>query len=240
MRRRKRQSAGALQRYASLKLLHLERVAFNEDWTVEPGSTQFRKSSRAGVGPEGRQRRGATHRGTGYLTGTEGDVTMEPEARSGRMDAVQARPLAELLECPPATANLLNGSARCNDFDAGSIVFRQFAPCMGLYLVISGQFLRKTERLETRLTLGSTRAGDLVELAAALGVGQHTYTLTAQTPGSVLMLPIETLNFAFQDYPSLRMRLLEELAREVSRAYGATCLSRTTRTRLGSVADSMA
>jgi len=49
-------------------------------------------------------------------------------------------------------------------------------------VVISGQFLRRAERLETRLTLGLARAGDLLELAAALGDSHHTYTLTAQTP----------------------------------------------------------
>ena len=56
---------------------------------------------------------------------------MQPEARSGRMDAVQAHPLAELLECPPATGDLLNGSAQCIDFDAGETVFRQSAPAAG-------------------------------------------------------------------------------------------------------------
>jgi CRP-like cAMP-binding protein len=139
------------------------------------------------------------------------------------MDAVQAHPLAELLECPPATGILLNGSAQCIDFDAGEVVFRQSEACKGLYVVVSGRFLRKTERMETRLTLGPARAGDLVELAAVLGEGHHTYTLTAQTPGSVLL--------AFQNYPPLRMQLLEELAREVSRAYLTCCLTRTTRTR---------
>jgi CRP-like cAMP-binding protein len=156
---------------------------------------------------------------------------MQPEARSGRMDAVQARPLAELLECPPATGILLNGSAQCIDFDAGEVVFRQSEACKGLYVVVSGRFLRKTERMETRLTLGPARAGDLVELAAVLGEGHHTYTLTAQTPGSVLLLPMEALCQAFQNYPPLRMQLLEELAREVSRAYLTCCLTRTTRTR---------
>jgi CRP-like cAMP-binding protein len=165
---------------------------------------------------------------------------MEPEAKSGRMDALQARPLAELLECPPATGNVLNGSAQCIDFDAGEIVFRQSEICKGLYLVISGQFLRKTERMATRLTLGSSRPGDLVELAAALGDGLHTYTLTALTPGSVLLLPLAALNAAFQDYPPLRMRLLEELAREVSRAYDACCLSRTARMRRGAAEASLA
>ena len=96
--------------------------------------------------------------------------------------------------------------------------------------------MRRAERLETRLTLGLARAGDLLELAAALGDSHHTYTLTAQTPGSVLLLPIGALNLAFQDYPPLRMRLLEELAREVSRAYDACCMSRTARTRRGSAA----
>jgi CRP-like cAMP-binding protein len=70
-----------------------------------------------------------------------------------------------------------------------------------------------------------------VELAAALGDGHHTYTLSAQTPGSTLMLPIESLSQVFESYPPLRMRLLEELAREVSRAYLSCCLNRTVHVR---------
>ena len=105
------------------------------------------------------------------------------------------------------SANLLNGAAQCIDFDAGEVVFRQSGELPGALLVVSGRFLRKTEWLQTRLTLAPARAGDLVELAAALGDGQHTYTLTAQTAGSVLLLPMEALNQAFQSYPPLRMRL---------------------------------
>jgi CRP-like cAMP-binding protein len=159
------------------------------------------------------------------------DVTMQAEAKSGRMDAVAAHPLAELLECPPTAANLLNGAAQCLDFDAGDVVFRQQGVCKGLYVVVSGLFVRKAERLKTRLTLGSARAGDLVELAAALGDGHHTYSLSAQTSGSLLLLPIEALNQVFENYPPLRMRLLEELAREVSRAYLSCCLNRTVHVR---------
>jgi CRP-like cAMP-binding protein len=144
--------------------------------------------------------------------------------------------VAELLECPPAIALLLNGSAKCVNFDAGELVFRQSEVCQGLYLIISGHFVRRTERLETRLTLSPARTGELVELAAVLGDGHHTYTLVAQTAGSVLMLPIEALNMAFQNYPPLRMQLLEELAREVSRAYCSCCLSRTVSHRRGSTA----
>ena len=161
---------------------------------------------------------------------------MQREARSRRMEAVRPHPVAELLECPPSIALLLNGSAKCISVDAGEIVFRQSENCKGLYLVISGQYVRRTERLETRLTLSTARAGDLVELAAALGDGQHTFTLAAQTAGSVLMLPIEALNQAFQSYPPLRMQLLEELAREVSRAYDSCCLSRVVSHRRGSSA----
>jgi CRP-like cAMP-binding protein len=147
------------------------------------------------------------------------------------MDAVAAHPLAELLQCPPATGSLLNGAAQCIDFDAGEIVFRQSGVCRGLYVVVSGQFLRRAERMEARLTLGPARTGDLVELAAALGDGHHTYTLVAQTPGSVLLLPMGALSQAFEKHPPLRMQLLEELAREVSRAYNACCLNRTGKTR---------
>ena len=156
---------------------------------------------------------------------------MQREARSRSIEAVQARPVAELLECPPAIGLLLNRASQCLSFEAGDVVFRQSGICRGLYLVITGQFLRRAERLETRLTLGPARAGELVELAATLGDRHHTCTLAAQTAGSVLMLPIEALNQAFQSYPSLRMRLLEELAREVSRAYNTCCFSRAMKQR---------
>jgi len=156
---------------------------------------------------------------------------MQPQALTGRKDALTARPLAELLACPPDTGKLLNGAASCVDFEAGAVVFRQSDASKGLYVAVSGHFLRRAERLATRLTLGPVRVGDLFELAAVLGDGRHTYTLTAQTPGSALLLPMDALLQAFQQYPPLRMQLLEELAREVSRAYGTCCLSRTTRTR---------
>ncbi len=138
------------------------------------------------------------------------DGTTQTETKSGRLEAVAAHPLAELLECPAEAGNLLNGAADCIEFDAGEVVFRQHEDCKGLYVVVSGVFARKAERLQTRLTLGPARAGDLVELAAALGDGRHTYTLCAQTPGSLLMLPIQSLRQVFENYPPLRMRLLEE------------------------------
>ena len=153
------------------------------------------------------------------------------EAKSRRIEAVQAHPVAELLECPPAVLLLLNQSAKSLSFEAGEIVFHQSDICRGLYLVITGQFQRRAERQKMWLTLGPARAGDLVELAVALGDKHHTFTLAALTAGSILMLPIETLNLAFQNYPPLRMRLLEELAREVSRAYNTCSFNRVARSR---------
>ena len=101
-------------------------------------------------------------------------------------------------------------------------------------MVIQGQLTRRTDRFETRITLGTARPGDLVELAAALGDRRHTYSLIAQTAGLMLKLPIETLLQAFEDFPPLRMRLLEELAREVSRAYYLCGTPRYVRTRISS------
>jgi CRP-like cAMP-binding protein len=154
------------------------------------------------------------------------EVIPQTVAPSERLEAVAAHPLAELLECPASAGNLLNGAAESLQFDAGEMVFRQHETCKGLYVVVSGLFVRKAERLNSRLTLGSARAGDLVELAAALGDERHTYSLSAQTPGVVLMLPIGALRQVFEAYPPLRMKLLEELAREVSRAYISCCLNR--------------
>jgi len=153
------------------------------------------------------------------------------EERIERLAAAAAHPLAELLECPQEAGQLLTSVSRCIAVDAGEPVFRQNGSCKGLYVVVSGDFVRKAERLQMRVTLGTARPGDLLELAAALGDGHHTYTLTAVTPGSVLMLPIDALRHAFESHPPLRMRLLEELAREVSRAYITCCLTRVTPAR---------
>jgi CRP-like cAMP-binding protein len=151
---------------------------------------------------------------------------MQAEARSWRKEAIAAHPLAELLACPAATGNLLSAAAEGIDFLAGETVFRQMGICRGLYVIVAGRFLRNTERMDVRLTLGAAGSGDLVELAAVLGSRFHTYTLSAQTVGSVLLLPIEALERAFESYPPLRMQLLGELAREVSRAYNACSLDR--------------
>lgn len=161
---------------------------------------------------------------------------MQSEATQERMIAVAAHPLAELLECPAAAGNLLNELSRCIAVDAGEVVFRQSGACKGLYVVVSGSFQRKAERMNSRVILGHARTGDLVELAAALGDGNHTYTLSAVTQGTLLLLPIDGLRRAFDSYPPLRMRLLEELAREVSRAYYACVIDRVTPRRRNRVA----
>ena len=158
-------------------------------------------------------------------------VSIQPDTRFERLAAAAAHPLAELLDCPQDAGRLLSGETKCVDFEPGAVVFRQQGPCKGLYVVVSGDFVRKAERFEMRVTLGSARPGDLVELAAALGDGHHTYTLNAVTYGSLLLLPMEALHRSFESYPPLRMRLLEELAREVSRAYITCCLTRVTPAR---------
>jgi len=207
---------------------------------MKAGSSQIRGVKRARQGKPGRWNGDGVHRRARSQADARRVVAIEPEEIARRIEAVQPHPLAELLACPPATANLLNAAAQCLDFDEGETVFRQSGPCLGLYVVVSGQFLRRTERMEMRLTLGPARTGDLVELAAVLGDGHHTYSLVAQTPGSVLFLPAEALNLAFQEYPPLRMQLLEELAREVSRAYIACCLCRTARARRRSSGETLA
>jgi CRP-like cAMP-binding protein len=160
-----------------------------------------------------------------------GDRLMRAEAKARELQAVAAHPVSELLACPPGTSSLLTAAAQTLTFGQGDVIFRQASVCSGLYLVIQGQLQRRTERLDTRVTLGMARPGDLVELAAALGDRTHTYSLLAQGSGSLLLLPMEALQRAFDSYPPLRMQLLEELAREVSRAYHACSITRGLRTR---------
>lgn len=159
------------------------------------------------------------------------ELTVQPGLRLERLEAVAAHPIAELLQCPQEAGEVLNSASCCLDFEAGQAAFSQHSVCQGLYVVVSGDFARKAERFQRRLALGAARQGDLVELAAALGDGHHTYTLSAVTSGSLLLLPLEALQRAFAVYPPLRMRLLEELAREVSRAYISCCLSRAVSAR---------
>jgi CRP-like cAMP-binding protein len=151
---------------------------------------------------------------------------MQQAAISERRDPAAPHPIAELLACPPAVGNLLNASAECIEFEAGDVIFHQNEICRGLYVVMGGQLLRKAARLDARLTLGTVRSGEVVELAAMLGDVRHTYSLVAQIKGTIMRLPKETLARAFQSYAPLRMQLLEELAREVSRAYGMCCSTR--------------
>jgi CRP-like cAMP-binding protein len=148
-----------------------------------------------------------------------GGAAMQPDARSRRLNAVAPHPLSELMQCPLPVENLLNCASECFDLESGDLVFRQFDNCRGLYLVLTGEFQRRTEWFGARLKLGLSGPGAVVELSAALGQRPHTYTLSALSSGSVVMLPIGALHSAFQTYPPLRMRMLEELAREVSRAY---------------------
>lgn len=156
---------------------------------------------------------------------------MQPEPSTGQRSGLQSQPLAELLRCPPAIASLLNDAAKSVDVIPSQSVFRQGESCKGLYVIVSGRFMRKAERAATPLVLGTARVGDLVELAAALGDGVHTYSLCPQTSGSLIMLPIEALHRAFEAHPPMRMQLLQELAREVSRGYESSCLSRLAKTR---------
>ncbi|HEY1647084.1 MAG TPA: cyclic nucleotide-binding domain-containing protein [Terracidiphilus sp.] len=156
---------------------------------------------------------------------------MESEARFRPGAGIAVHPLEELLACPQEVENLLSASSQWIECSDGEVVFFQQGICQGLYLVVSGDFVRKARRMNARLTLGAPRAGDLVELAAALGDGRHTYTLTALSAGSLLLLPIAALQRAFAVYPPLRMHLLEELAREVSRVYLACRLTRVSRRR---------
>jgi CRP-like cAMP-binding protein len=161
---------------------------------------------------------------------------MHTDAKSWHETSVAPHPLAELLQCPAAAGSLLNDAARLLNVDSGTAIFRQSESCQGLFLLVAGSYLRKTERNGVRLILGNARAGDLVELSAALGDGIHTYSLVAQTGGSALQLPISALRAAFQMYPPLRMQLLEELAREVSRGYENSRATLVNRARRRTVA----
>jgi CRP-like cAMP-binding protein len=151
---------------------------------------------------------------------------MQSNAIPERRDVAAPHPIAELLACPPAVGNMLNASAESIEFDAGDILFHQNDVSRGLYVAISGYLVRKAARLDARLTLGTVRAGEVVELAAMLGDVRHTYTLIGQSKGTAMRLPKEALQRAFELYPTLRMRLLEELAREVSRAYGMCSIAK--------------
>jgi len=146
-------------------------------------------------------------------------------------NSVTPRPLTELLACPGSLEQRLGASSERRDYKAGDLLFSQGAECEGLYLLLAGEFCRSSYRRDKRVNLGILHPGDLVELAAVLGDGGHNYSLQATTDATALLFPMATLRAAFQEYSPLRMHLLEELGREVSRAYGSVYVQRKTRTR---------
>lgn len=152
------------------------------------------------------------------------------EERQG-LHAVAPRPLTELLACPGPLEQMLGANAERRDYGSGDVVFSQNQECAGLYLLLAGEFARSALRREKRLSLGILRAGELIDLASVLGNSRHNYTITAVGPSAALLFPMSSLEAAFEEYPPLRMHLLEELGREVSRAYGTVYVSRKTRVR---------
>lgn len=146
-------------------------------------------------------------------------------------DAVAPRPLTELLACPGSLEQRLGASSERRDYKAGDQLFSQGDKCEGLFLLLAGEFCRSSYRRDKRVNLGVLHPGDLVELAAVLGDGGYNYSLQATTDATALMFPMATLRAAFQEYSPLRMHLLEELGREVSRAYGSVYVQRKTRSR---------
>jgi CRP-like cAMP-binding protein len=141
------------------------------------------------------------------------------------------RPLTELLACPGPLEQRLGACSVRRDYRPGDPVFLQGQKCDGLYLLLAGEFCRSTQRKEKRLNLGILHSGELVELSAVLGDEIHNYTLLSVTNAAALVFPMNTLKVAFEEYPPLRMHLLEELGREVSLSYGAVVLPRKTRMR---------
>jgi CRP-like cAMP-binding protein len=155
---------------------------------------------------------------------------LQDDQRAG-LEAVAPRPLAELLSCPSGIECNLGEATERRNFAAGEAVFLQDAPCEGLYLLLAGEFLRTSQRMGQKIQLQPMHPGDLVELAAVLGDGHHTYSLIAHSPAAALVLPVTALTKAFQQHPPLRMKLLEELGREVARAYTTLTLNRGLKTR---------
>jgi CRP-like cAMP-binding protein len=161
---------------------------------------------------------------------------LNPEERKDSRPG-DSRPLTELLACPDSIGSLLGSSAERRDYVKGDTIFAQGEPAQGLFLLLAGDFWRTAERRDKRLSLTPLRAGDLTELGAVLGGGAHTYTLFAASAAAALLFPVSDLQHVFEVYPPLRMHLLEELSREVSRSYGAIYLPHRTRSRHPITAD---
>ena len=165
------------------------------------------------------------------MDGGEKGIRVPAEREGAYSGPTGVHPIAELLACPPETSQMLAVATESISCQAGEIVFEQNGESRGLYVLVSGLFQRRAERMESILNLGLARSGELLELAAVLGDHRHTFTLAAQSAGQLLLLPARALEAAFGSFPPLRMHLLEEQAREVSRAYALCSQVRPLRRR---------
>ncbi len=69
------------------------------------------------------------------------------------------------------------------------MLFSQYSPCHGLYLLLGGEFYRTAERREKRITLGRLQSGDLTELSAVLGDGTAHVLADGRCPFRRVTLP---------------------------------------------------
>lgn len=148
------------------------------------------------------------------------------------MDGVMRNPTTKELKTIPFLAHLraaeLEALARAMEPRAlanRQIIFREGSPCLGLYIVKTGQVKLIQTRKEKEQLLAIVRAGDPLDLVPFLDNGPHSFSAQARGTATLYFMPTETARDLIWSTPALlsgvlntvgaRLRTLATLASDL-------------------------
>ena len=118
----------------------------------------------------------------------------------------------------PEALAVLEGALERRSFDAGTLVIRKGDPADALYLLMHGQVsvvmsLPSGEIKRLAMFPAGMAFGEL----AIIDRGERTADVRADTKAECYVLPVAALDRLGETHPAIKMKLLENLLRHVSR-----------------------
>ena len=108
---------------------------------------------------------------------------------------------------------LIAFGARKREFRRGDVVFREGRPAEGATIVIEGQLLVEAEDG----TVGTAGPRALLDETALLSRRPHSYTATAETDGSLMVIDRPLFRRMVEEFPDIADRTRTRIARRLTR-----------------------
>jgi CRP/FNR family transcriptional regulator len=128
--------------------------------------------------------------------------------------------LCELYELSSDDSDSLSAFFSAHQYEPRQTVFYEGNPCHGLYLLCRGKAkLVQTSWSGQQQILKIVTAGEIIDKQALFAEGPHVVTCEALEPCLVGFLPRERLNELLTARPSIALKLLRAMGKELRTAY---------------------